>query len=61
MNDARLYNLHHGIPAFCDGPEAEGIHGFHERVNIQSVRDATVVIVRFIAAWCGCVQAEGPA
>ena len=53
LNDARFYALHYGIPAFCYGPRAEGVHGFDERVDLRSVRDTTVVIAGFIAAWCG--------
>ena len=53
LNDARFYNLHYGIPAFCYGPTAEGVHGFNERVNLRSVRDTTVAVACFAAAWCG--------
>ncbi|HWK47654.1 MAG TPA: ArgE/DapE family deacylase [Stellaceae bacterium] len=53
LNDARFYSLYYGIPAFCYGPKAEKIHGFNERVNIQSIRDTTVAIACFVAEWCG--------
>jgi len=53
LNDARFYSLYYGIPAFCYGPKAEKIHGFNERVNIQSIRDTTVAIACFAAEWCG--------
>jgi acetylornithine deacetylase len=53
LNDGRFYTLYYGIPAFCYGPQAEKIHGFNERVNIQSIRDTTVAIACFTAMWCG--------
>ena len=53
LNDARFYSLFYAIPAFCYGPRAENVHGFNERVNIQSIRDTTVAIACFIAEWCG--------
>lgn len=53
LNDARFYNLYYGIPAFCYGPQAEKIHSFNERVNIQSIRDTTKAIALFTAEWCG--------
>jgi len=53
LNDARFYSLYYGIPAFCYGPKAERVHGFNERVNIQSIRDTTVAIACFVAEWCG--------
>ena len=53
LTDTRFYGLYYGIPSFCFGPRAESIHGFDERVNLQSVRDATEVLALFIARWCG--------
>ncbi|MFK7752044.1 MAG: ArgE/DapE family deacylase [Sedimentitalea sp.] len=53
LTDTRFYGLYYDIPAFCIGPKAENIHGFDERVNLQSVRDVTVVLALFIAHWCG--------
>ena len=53
LNDGRFYSLYYGIPAFCYGPQAEKIHGFDERVNIQSIRSTTLAIACFTAAWCG--------
>ena len=53
LNDSRFYTLYYGIPAFCYGPLAEKIHGFNERVSIQSIRETTKAIALFIAGWCG--------
>jgi acetylornithine deacetylase len=53
LNDARFYSLYYDIPAFCYGPKAEKIHGFNERVEIQSIRETTKAIALFVATWCG--------
>lgn len=53
LTDTRFYGLYHAIPAFCFGPKAESIHGFDERVNLQSMREVTEVLALFIARWCG--------
>ena len=51
--DARFFGLYAGIPALVYGPLAENIHGFDERVNLDSCRQVTRAIARFIADWCG--------
>jgi acetylornithine deacetylase len=53
LNDTRFYSRYFGIPAFCYGPKAEGVHGFDERVSLESIRDTTLAIACFIAEWCG--------
>ena len=53
LNDARFYSLFYGIPAFCYGPKAEQVHGFNERVEIESIRGTTKSIAAFVAGWCG--------
>ncbi|WP_227321581.1 ArgE/DapE family deacylase [Acidisoma silvae] len=53
LNDARFYSLYYDIPAFCYGPHGEKIHGFNERVSLQSLRETTKAIALFIAGWCG--------
>lgn len=53
LTDTRFYGLYYGIPSFCFGPRAESIHGFDERVELQSVQDVTEVLALFIAQWCG--------
>ncbi|HKI97234.1 MAG TPA: ArgE/DapE family deacylase [bacterium] len=51
--DARFYGLYAGIPALVYGPTSESIHGFNERVNLESVRRNTQTMALFIADWCG--------
>lgn len=53
LTDTRFYGLYYGIPAFCIGPVAQNIHGFDERVELESVRQLTHVLALFIAQWCG--------
>ncbi len=53
LTDTRFYGLYHGIPAFCFGPTAENIHGFDERVDLESVKRVTETIALFVARWCG--------
>ena len=51
--DARFFGLYADIPALVYGPEAEAIHGFNERLNVESMRRVTKSIALFIADWCG--------
>lgn len=51
--DARFFGLYAGIPALVYGPDAEDIHGFDERVDIESIRRVTQALALFIADWCG--------
>lgn len=51
--DARFYGLYHDIPALVYGPRADSIHGYDERVDLESMRQVTRVIGLFIAGWCG--------
>lgn len=51
--DARFFGLYAGIPALVYGPTSSGIHGFDERVEIESVRRVTQAMTLFIADWCG--------
>ncbi|WP_233155559.1 ArgE/DapE family deacylase [Sedimentitalea arenosa] len=53
LTDTRFYGLYYGIPAFCYGAQAENIHGFDERVNLESLLRTTEVLALFIADWCG--------
>lgn len=54
--DARAYSLYGGMPALTYGPRSEAIHGFDERVDIESVRKITKTIALFIAEWCGVTK-----
>ena len=51
--DARFFGLYADTPALVYGPTAEAIHGFNERVKLESVRRITQSIALFIADWCG--------
>lgn len=51
--DARFFGLYADIPALVYGPTAERIHGFNERVELESVRRVTQSIALFVADWCG--------
>ncbi len=51
--DARIFGLYADIPTLVYGPKAESIHGFNERVNLESMRRVTQTIALFIADWCG--------
>ena len=54
--DGRVFALYGGIPALVYGPVSEAIHGFDERVHIESVRKVTKTIALFIADWCGVIE-----
>jgi acetylornithine deacetylase len=51
--DARFFGLYADTPALVYGPKAEAIHGFNERVDLESVRRITQSTALFIADWCG--------
>jgi len=51
--DARFPGLYAATPALVYGPKADAIHGFNERVELESVRRVTQSIALFIAGWCG--------
>lgn len=51
--DARIFGLYADIPALVYGPRAEAIHGFNERVELESMRRVTKATAMFIADWCG--------
>ena len=51
--DARFFGLYADTPALVYGPAAESIHGFNERVDLESVRRITQTTALFIADWCG--------
>ncbi|MDX1739049.1 MAG: ArgE/DapE family deacylase, partial [Alphaproteobacteria bacterium] len=56
--DARFFGLYADIPALVYGPVAENIHGFNERVCLDSTRKITKSIALFIADWCGLEELE---
>lgn len=51
--DARFFGLYADTPALVYGPRAEAIHGFNERVDLESLRRVTKTTAMFIADWCG--------
>jgi len=51
--DARFFGLYADTPALVYGPRAEAIHGFNERVELESMRRVTQATALFIAGWCG--------
>jgi acetylornithine deacetylase len=51
--DARFFGLYADTPALVYGPTAEAIHGFNERVSMDSLRRVTQATALFIADWCG--------
>ncbi len=51
--DARFFGLYAGIPALVYGPNSDSIHGFDERVDLESLRRVTQAMTLFIADWCG--------
>ncbi len=51
--DARFPGLYWDTPALVYGPAADAIHGFNERVELESMRRVTQSIALFIAGWCG--------
>lgn len=51
--DARFFGLYADTPALVYGPRAQAIHGFNERVELESMRRVTQATALFIANWCG--------
>ncbi len=57
--DSRFFGLYADTPALVYGPHAEGVHGFNERVELESLRRVTQTTALFIADWCGLEPADG--
>ncbi|MES2750292.1 MAG: ArgE/DapE family deacylase [Pseudomonadota bacterium] len=53
LTDTRFYGLNANIPSLCIGANAERMHGFNERVEVESLRKSTRAIALFVAGWCG--------
>lgn len=51
--DARVFVIYGNMPTLVYGPVSKDIHGFDERVHLDSVRLITKTIALFIADWCG--------
>lgn len=56
--DGRVFVLYGECPCLVFGPRSESIHGFDERVSLESVRRVTKTIALFIADWCGVEPVE---
>lgn len=54
--DARFFGLYADTPALVYGPKADAIHGFNERVDLESMRRVTQATALFIANWCGVTK-----
>lgn len=51
--DGRVFINYGQMPTLVYGPVSENIHGFDERVSIESVRRCTKSMALFTAEWCG--------
>lgn len=51
--DARVFVIYGDMPTLVYGPKSLDIHGFDERVHIESLKLITKTIALFIAQWCG--------
>lgn len=51
--DGRVFALYDKTPALVYGPVCEGVHGFDERVELESIRLVTKTIALFMSEWCG--------
>lgn len=56
--DGRVFTQYADIPSLVYGPVSEAIHGYDERVSIESIRRITKSIALFIAEWCGVSEIE---
>ncbi|WP_061016699.1 ArgE/DapE family deacylase [Microbacterium sp. CCH5-D1] len=51
--DGRVFTNYGDMPSLVYGPRSEAIHGFDERVHLDSVRNVTKTMALFLAEWCG--------
>ncbi len=51
--DGRVFVLYGDCPCLVYGPRSENIHGFDERVSLDSIRRVTKTVALYIADWCG--------
>ena len=54
--DGRFFQLYHGMPTTCYGPESTSIHGIDESVSLESMHNVTKVLALFMARWCKLEQ-----
>jgi len=50
--DGRVFVLYGDCPCLVYGPKSENIHGFYERVSLNSIRETTRTLAVFTARWC---------
>jgi len=50
--DGRFFQLYHGMPTTCYGPESSSIHGIDESVSLESMHNVARVLALFITRWC---------
>ena len=55
--DGRVFVLYGDCPCMVFGPRSENVHGFDERVSLESIRQVTKTIALFVADWCGVEHA----
>ena len=56
--DGRVFVNYGGTPTLVYGPVSENIHGFDERVSVESIRRCTQSMALFAASWCGVREAR---
>lgn len=56
--DGRVFVNYGNTPTLVYGPVSENIHGFDERVSIESIRRCTQSMALFIAEWCGVEEID---
>ena len=56
--DARVFTIYGEMPTLVYGPKSKDIHGFDERVHLESLKLVTKTIALFIANWCGVQESS---
>ena len=54
----RVFALYDNTPALVYGPICERLHGFDERVHLESVLKVTKTVALFMSRWCGLESTE---
>lgn len=54
--DGRVFTQYADTPALVYGPITEAIHGYDERVDLESLRRISKSIALFLAEWCGAEE-----
>lgn len=56
--DGRVFTNYGQMPTLVYGPVSENIHGFDERVSVESIRRCTKSMALFMAEWCGIIESR---